>query len=168
MARLHEKILLPSKFLPFIRTIEEIAIAIGDPGALIYWSSHKAARLLPKGTRLRDLMRDAALVSIFSEDDENVIDEFAFFLVGPSGSFLISGLLLTDESEEGFLPPGSYIVRPSANPYFVGVQLAELFPRFESLDPPELERLKLCLDRFELGPLPGEALVEISWAWNNL
>jgi len=168
MARLHEKILLPSKFLPFIRTIEEIAIAIGDPGALVYWSSHHAARLLPKGPRFRDLMRDAAVVSIFSEDDENVIDEFAFFLVGPSGSFLVSGLQFTDESGTSFVPAESFIVRPSANPYFVKAQLAELFPRFESLSPPEAERLKLCLDRFELGPMPGEALVEISWAWNNL
>ncbi|MGD9683175.1 MAG: hypothetical protein AB7W16_18565 [Candidatus Obscuribacterales bacterium] len=158
MARLYEKILLPSKFLPFIRTIEEIAIRVGDPAGVIYWSSHKAARLLPKGPRFRDLMRDAAVVSIFSEDDENVIDEFAFFLVGPSGSFLVSGLENSD----------AYIVRPSANPFFVSAQLAELFPRFERLDPPEAERLKLCLDRFELGPLPGEALVEVSRAWNKL
>src|ERR1700743_1656179 len=72
-------ILSPNSFLPFLRTVEQMAIDERLAPVIVYWSRQTAARFLPGGTRYRELIRDAFCVSIFSEE-EAPPDEWCFLI----------------------------------------------------------------------------------------
>ena len=73
-------ILSPAEFLPFIRDVEQLAVAEKLAPVLVYWSRRSAAWLLPTGPRFKELMRDAFCVSIFSEDRQDTPDEWCFLI----------------------------------------------------------------------------------------
>lgn len=149
-AALPLSILPPQEFLPFLRQVEELAIDARLKPVLVYWSRQKAARLLPKGPRFRDLMRDAECVSIFSEDHTDPPDEWGFLLESHGLCLFVYGQQ-AHESPDG----EKYQCTGSMDPAIVKQSFDRLQPKWSNLDRPETNRLEDA--RAKLGP-SGSAL----------
>ncbi|HEY9712816.1 MAG TPA: hypothetical protein V6C72_05065, partial [Chroococcales cyanobacterium] len=73
-------ILTKDSFLPFLRSVEQLAVDERLAPVVVYWSRHTAAEFLPSGQRYRELMRDAFCVSIFSEEEVDPPNEWCFLI----------------------------------------------------------------------------------------
>lgn len=138
-------IINPQKFLPFLRTVEQLAIDENLKPILVYWSCQSAGRLLPKGPKFRDLMKEAECVSIYSEERSDPPDEWGFLLESRGLCLVVYGQQAS-ESPDG----DKYSCTGSMDPTIVKQAFDRLLPRWERLEKAESERL---IDhRQKLGP----------------
>src|ERR1700728_1883038 len=93
-------ILSPNSFLPFLRTVEQLAIDERLAPVVVYWSRHTAAGLLPGGVRYRELIRDAFCVSIFSEDRNDPPDEWCFLVESRGLCLIVFGVQALESGPE--------------------------------------------------------------------
>ena len=135
----------PRRFLPFLRTVEQLVMDEGLKPLLVYWSCQSAGRLLPKGPKFRDLMREAVCVSIYSEDRSDPPDEWGFILESHGLCLVVYGQQAV-ESPDG----DKYQCTGSMDPQIVKQAFDRLLPRWERLDKAESERLVDA--RQKLGP----------------
>src|ERR1700733_1645363 len=153
-------ILSSSSFLPFLRTVEALAVEERLAPVVVYWSRHTAARFLPSGQRYRELMRDAFCVSIFSEDREDPPDEWCFLIESRGLCLIVYGQQALESPEaEKFQCSGSM------DPQIVRQAFNRLLPIWQSKDLTESNRLEDA--RVNLGPC-GSAptyLQKIRSAW---
>lgn len=138
-------ILSPAEFLPFIRDVEQLAVAEKLAPVLVYWSRRSAAWLLPTGPRFKELMRDAFCVSIFSEDRPEPPDEWCF-LIESRGLCLILYAQQALESPQG----EKYQCSGSMNAQIVRQAFNRLLPAWQSVELGESNRLEDA--RVNLGP----------------
>lgn len=138
-------ILPPASFLPFLRQVEQLAVEERLRPVLVYWSRQSAARLLPAGSRFRELMRDAYCVSIFSEDRLDPPDEWCFLLES-------HGLCLVVYGQQALESPDGekYQCTGSMEPALVKQAFDRLLPKWQQLDLSESNRLEDA--RANLGP----------------
>ncbi|MDZ4832786.1 MAG: diguanylate cyclase [Candidatus Melainabacteria bacterium] len=138
-------ILPPQSFLPFLRQVEQLAVEERLRPVLVYWSRQSAARLLPAGSRFRELMRDAYCVSIFSEDRLDPPDEWCFLLES-------HGLCLVVYGQQALESPDGekYQCTGSMEPALVKQAFDRLLPKWQQLDLSESNRLEDA--RANLGP----------------
>ncbi|HIN64849.1 MAG TPA: hypothetical protein EYM95_09420, partial [Candidatus Obscuribacterales bacterium] len=138
-------ILSPAEFLPFIRDVEQLAVAEKLAPVLVYWSRRSAAWLLPTGPRFKELMRDAFCVSIFSEDRQDTPDEWCF-LIESRGLCLILYAQQALESPQG----EKYQCSGSMNAQIVRSAFNRLLPAWQAIELGESNRLEDA--RVNLGP----------------
>lgn len=138
-------ILSPAEFLPFIRDVEQLAVAEKLAPVLVYWSRRSAAWLLPTGPRFKELMRDAFCVSIFSEDRQDTPDEWCF-LIESRGLCLILYAQQALESPQG----EKYQCSGSMNAQIVRQAFNRLLPAWQAIELGESNRLEDA--RVNLGP----------------
>jgi len=138
-------ILPPASFLPFLRQVEQLTVEERLKPVLVYWSRQSAARLLPAGSRFRELMRDAYCVSIFSEDRLDPPDEWCFLLES-------HGLCLVVYGQQALESPDGekYQCTGSMEPALVKQAFDRLLPKWQQLDLSESNRLEDA--RANLGP----------------
>lgn len=138
-------ILSPNSFLPFMRTVEQLAIDERLAPVVVYWARHTAARLLPGGQRYRELIRDAFCVSIFSEDRGDSPDEWCFLLES-------RGLCLIVYGQQAMESPDAdkFQCSGSMDPQIVRQAFNRLLPFWQSVDLAESNRLEDA--RVNLGP----------------
>jgi len=138
-------ILAQAKFLPFIRTVEQLAVDERLAPVMVYWSTHTAARYLPSGPRFRELMKDAFCVSTFSEDREEPPDEWCFLIESRGLCLIVYGMqALESPTADKFQCSGSM------DPQIVRQAFNWLLPTWQRLDPAESNRLEDA--RVNLGP----------------
>lgn len=137
-------ILPPASFLPFLRQVELLTVEERLRPVLVYWSRQSAARLLPAGSRFRELMRDAC-VSIFSEDRLDPPDEWCFLIES-------HGLCLVVYGQQALESPDGekYQCTGSMEPALVKQAFDRLLPKWQQLDLSESNRLEDA--RANLGP----------------
>lgn len=135
----------PRRFLPFLRTVEQLAMDEGLNPLLVYWSCQSAGRLLPKGPKFRDLMRESECVSIYSEERNDPPDEWGFILESKGLCLVVYGQQAV-ESPDG----DKYQCTGSMDPAIVKQAFDRLLPRWERLEKAESERLVDA--RQKLGP----------------
>lgn len=138
-------ILAQSNFLPFIRTVEQLAVDERLAPVMVYWSKHTAARYVPSGPRFRELLKDAFCVAIFSEDRDEPPDEWCF-LIESRGLCLIVYGQQTAESPTA----DKFQCSGSMDPQIVRQAFNSLLPTWQRVDPAESNRLEDA--RVNLGP----------------
>lgn len=136
-------ILTPAEFLPFIRDVEQLAVAEKLAPVLVYWSRKSAAWLLPTGPRFKELMRDAFCVSIFSEDRPEPPDEWCFLIES-------RGLCLILYAQQALESGEKYQCSGSMNPLIVRNAFNLLLPAWQAVELGESNRLEDA--RVNLGP----------------
>jgi hypothetical protein len=83
-----------ASFRSFLRKIEALIIAERFAPVIVYWSSHTVASLLPSGQVFRELLRDCISLSLFSEDNPDSPNEWAFAMESQSLSLVVYGKAL--------------------------------------------------------------------------
>ncbi len=153
-------ILSPNSFLPFLRTVEQMAIDERLAPVVVYWSRQTAARFLPGGQRYRELIRDAFCVSIFSEDRNDPPDEWCFLIES-------RGLCLIVYGQQAMESPDAdkFQCSGSMDPQIVRQAFNRLLPIWQSTDISEANRLEDA--RVNLGPCGSAApyLQKVRSAW---
>ncbi len=153
-------ILSPPSFLPFLRTVEQLAIDERLAPVVVYWSRQTAARLLPGGTRYRELIRDAFCVSIFSEDNTDPPDEWCFLIES-------RGLCLIVYGQQAMESPDAdkFQCSGSMDPQLVRQVFNRLLPIWQGVDLAESNRLEDA--RVNLGPCGSSTpyLQKVRAAW---
>ncbi|HEY9679202.1 MAG TPA: diguanylate cyclase [Drouetiella sp.] len=138
-------ILPDTSFLPFIRTVEQLAVDERLAPVMVYWSKSTAARYIPSGPRFRELLKDAFCVAIFSEDKEETPEDWCF-LIESRGLCLIVYGVQTLESPEG----NKYQCAGSMDPQIVRQAFNSLLPTWQQVNLAESNRLEDA--RVNLGP----------------
>lgn len=138
-------ILNESNYLPFLRTVEQLAIDERLAPVVVYWSRHTAAKLLPMGQRYKDLMRDAFCVSIFSEDRNDPPDEWCFLIESRGLCLIVYGQQALEAPESG-----KYQCSGSMDPQIVRQAFNRLLPNWQHVDLDDSNRLEDA--RVNLGP----------------
>lgn len=153
-------ILSPNSFLPFLRTVEQMAIDERLAPVIVYWSRQTAARFLPGGQKYRELIRDAFCVSIFSGDQNGPPDEWCFLIES-------RGLCLIVYGQQAMEAPDAdkFQCSGSMDPQIVRQAFNRLLPVWQSIDPSESNRLEDA--RVNLGPCASAApyLQKVRSAW---
>lgn len=138
-------ILAQANFLPFIRTVEQLAVDERLAPVMVYWSKHTAARYVPSGPRFRELLKDAFCVSIFSEDRDEPPDEWCFLIESRGLCLIVYGQqTLESPTSDKFQCSGSM------DPQIVRQAFNWLLPTWQRVDLGESNRLEDA--RVNLGP----------------
>lgn len=138
-------ILAQANFLPFIRTVEQLAVDERLAPVMVYWSKHTAARYVPSGPRFRELLKDAFCVSIFSEDRDEPPDEWCFLIDSRGLCLIVYGQqTLESPTADKFQCSGSM------DPQIVRQAFNWLLPTWQRVDLGESNRLEDA--RVNLGP----------------
>jgi diguanylate cyclase (GGDEF)-like protein len=128
--------LSPEAFLGFLRDAEQFVLDQQINPVIVYWSSQQAKRLLPKGPRYRELLRDCFCVSVFSEDRREPPDEWCFLTESRQLCMVIYGQRMEDASGNVYQCAGSL------DPQVVRQAFGKLLPIWQSIDVSESNRLE--------------------------
>lgn len=130
-------ILPAASFIPFVRAAEQLCIDEALAPILVYWSRHSAAKLLPGGSRYRQLMKSAFCVSIFSEEKSDPPEAWCVLIESNSLSMIVFGqqALETTDSEK-------YQCSGSLDPQVVRQAFNRLLPTWQFIDLTESNRLE--------------------------
>ncbi len=138
-------IIPPKEFLPFLRSVESLALEERLNPVMVYWSRQSAPRLLPEGPRYGELIRDAFYVAIFSEERMGERpDEWCMLMES-------QGLCLVVYGQEALESPDlKYQCTGSMDPRVVSQAFNTLLPVWQGIDMTESNRLEDA--RVNLGP----------------
>lgn len=129
--------LSPDAFLGYLRNLEQLILDRQLNPIVVYWSSQQAKRLLPKGQRYRELMRDTFCVSVFSEDRREPPDEWCFLVESRDLCLIVYG----QQSEDTSSGP-IFQCAGSVDPLVVKQAFSKLLPIWQFTDLPESNRLE--------------------------
>jgi diguanylate cyclase (GGDEF)-like protein len=138
-------ILPQTSFLPFIRTVEQLAVDERLAPVMVYWSKQTAARYLPSGPRFRELLKDAFCVSMFSEDRDEPPDEWCFLLESRGLCLVVYGQQALESPEAD-----KFQCSGSMDPQIVRQAFNWLLPTWQRAELSESNRLEDA--RVNLGP----------------
>ena len=127
----------PERFLSLLRTFEQFLLDEKSNPVIVYWSSQQAKRLLPKGPRYRELMRECFCISVFSEDKRQPPDEWCFLVLSQQLSLIIYG-----QQSEGIATHPVFQCNGSVDPLIVREAFDMLLPSWQMLDLNETNRLE--------------------------
>ncbi|CAM6006253.1 unnamed protein product [Sphagnum balticum] len=98
----------------FLRFAENLVLEESLAPIIVYWSENTASKILPAGARFRQLMREAACVSFFSQELTGPKDDgFCFLIEGSSLCLVIANKELIDDPPEA---SSQILRRRSPNP----------------------------------------------------
>ena len=158
---LYERTVTPRDFLTLFRTVEDLGTKIGDP-ILVYYSNQSAGRLLPKGPRFRDLLREAACVSIFSFEGDGPKDEFTFLMLTKKGGVFIDGEYVGVTADvDNYSCHGSVNYQQSLDKF------NSLKNRFRELEEAEAERLTKIVAQIGAVNPDLQQFDQIVRSWNS-
>jgi diguanylate cyclase (GGDEF)-like protein len=138
-------ILSQTNFLPFLRTVEQLAVDERLAPVMVYWSKHTAAQFLPSGQRFRELLKDAFCVSIFSEESTDPPDEWCFLIESRGLCLIVYGQQAMESPEAN-----KFQCSGSMDPQIVRQAFNQLLPIWQLVDLNESNRLEDA--RVNLGP----------------
>ncbi len=137
MASLPLSSLSPDAFLGFLRSVEQLVLDEQLNPIVVYWSSQQAKRLLPKGQRYRELMRDTFCVSVFSEERADAADEWCFLVESQLLSLIVYGQQSGDQSAGTVFQCAA-----SLSPDLVRQAFGKMLPVWQFIDLAEANRLE--------------------------
>lgn len=90
--------LSPDAFLGYLRGVEQLILSQQITPVVVYWSSQQAKRLVPKGERHRELLKQCFCIKVFSEDRREPPDEWCFLTVSQQLCLIVYGQQSEDMS----------------------------------------------------------------------
>jgi len=150
-------------FLPFIRLVEKLALESKACPVLVYWSRHSAAKLIPHGSRYRQLMRDTFCVSIFSEERGDPPEEWIVLLDSEILSVVVCG-----QSAMEFADYEHYNCSGSLEPEDVQYAYERLFPIWKFIDLTEAQRVDQARSKLRRRNSKLELVDQLRSAWDTM
>lgn len=146
--------LSPDTFLGFLRGVEQLILDERINPIIVYWSSQQAKRLLPKGQRYRELLRDAFCVSVFSEDKREPPDEWCFLVESQQLCLIVYG------QQSGDMSAGPvFQCNGSCDAPVVRQAYSKMLPIWQAIDLAESNRVEDALKNIgqsATNPLMGQ------------
>lgn len=157
---LYAKKLSPPRFVATLRYIENVALGTESP-VFVYYSVKSAGRMLPKGPKFRDMMRQVEYVSIFSQDQIALQDECVFWAFTTRGYICFNIAQVEPEDSENYWCSGSI---DNASVLF---RLSGTMETFSRVDEQEAERLQTFMKKYDYLSSSSELFLDFQRLWNG-
>lgn len=157
---LYAKKLPPPRFVATLRYIENVALKTESP-VFVYYSVKSAGRMLPKGPKFRDLMRQSECVSIFSQDQTALQDECAFWAFTTGGCIYFNIAQVESGHIENYWCSGSI---DNASVLF---RLSDAIEMFRKVEEQEAERLLASIEKYDYQSSSSELFLGFHHLWNS-
>lgn len=157
---LYAKKLSPPRFVATLRYIENVALGT-ESQVFVYYSVKSAGRMLPKGPKFRDMMRQVECVSIFSQDQIALQDECAFWAFTTRGNIYFNIAQVEPEDSENYWCSGSI---DNASVLF---RLSDAIETFRTVEEQEVDRLLASIKKYDYQSSSPELFLDFQRLWNG-
>jgi diguanylate cyclase (GGDEF)-like protein len=150
--------ILPARsYTTFIRAAEQLCLDEALETVIVYWSSASAAPILPNGPRFRQLMRANCGIWFFSEEKQDISEEWCVLIENSNLNLIVYGLESTDSDK--------YKCSGSMDPQVVRMAFSRLLPSWQTIDLKESLRLEDAIERLGVPSMKLPIIHRLKAAW---